>query len=339
MNICIYPPQIGLGGPASFSGQLTSALRSRGIEVQPDPLAPGCAAVLVIGGSKRLGLLWQARRRGVRIVQRLNGMNWLHRRMRTGVRHYLRAEINNRILSTIRSRLAQRIIYQSAFSQAWWQRVGGSVRAPGTVIFNGVDLQAFSPEGPERPPQDHFRLMLVEGHLGRGGMDCGLNNAVDLLSALSGDPGPRWELLVAGDVPEALRQQVSVPGLWITWAGVVGRPQVAALDRSAHLLFSADLNAACPNSVIEALACGLPVAAYDSGALAEMVSPPAGLVVPYGGDVWQLLPPKVAGLAQAARQITAEQASYRPGARARAERQFDIQKIVDQYLDVILGSS
>ncbi len=335
-SICIYPPQRGLGGPASFSGQLAASLARRGITVYSDPLAPGCTAVLVIGGSKHLDRLWQARRKGVRIVQRLNGMNWLHRRVNTGLRHYLRSEVNNWILATIRSRLAERIIYQSRFSQDWWARVFGPGRASGSLIYNGVNLEAYSPAGLEERPLDTYRLLLVEGHLA-GGYASGLYNAVELLSALEQNAGHPWELVVAGDVASSLRTAVQAghPGLKIRWAGVVNRSEIPAMDRSAHVLFSGDLHAACPNSVIEALACGLPVAAYATGALPEMVSGDAGCVVPYGGDPWKLETPQVAPLAAAVAQIAREQEKYRPGARARAESQFNIEKVVEQYLSVL----
>ena len=336
-TICIFPSQTGLGGPASFSGRLAQAFINRGIEVQSNPLAPGCAAVLVIGGSKRLDLLRRARQRGVRIVQRLNGMNWLHRKLDTGLKHYLRSEINNWLLAVIRSRLADRIIYQSNFSLEWWQKVRGPVKAAGTVIYNGVDLHIFSPQGPEERPSDHYRLLLVEGHLG-GGMVSGLRNAVDLLHELGNDSGPRWELMVAGDAPISVRRQLEqrYPGFWITWAGVLPRGQVPALDRSAHALFSADINAACPNSVVEAFACGLPVIAYATGALPEMVTGTAGCIVPYGSNYWKLENPVITPLADAARQVVREQNKYRPGARARAEEMFDIQNVVNSYLDVLL---
>ena len=52
--------------------------------------------------------------------------------------------------------------------------------------------------------------------------------------------------------------------------------------RSADLLFSADVHPACPNSVIEALACGLPVIAFDTGAIREIVDDSSGAVVAYG---------------------------------------------------------
>jgi len=335
--VCIYPPQRGSGGPASFSGRLAAALAQLGVTVVDDPLAPHCAAVLVIGGSKRFDLLWRAKSRGARIVQRLDGMNWLHRRLHTGLRHYLRSEINNWILAVIRSRLADCIIYQSRFSQDWWERVYGPARAKTGVIYNGVDLNAFLPHGPETPPQDVYRLLLVEGRLA-GGHDAGLRNAVELLETLNKNGGRPWELVVAGDVPPAVRQSVENghPGPRITWAGVIKRGEIPALDRSAHVLFSGDLNAACPNAVIEALACGLPVAAYATGALPEMVSGDAGCVMPYGGDVWKLEKPAVKPLAAAVMQIASEQEKYRPGARGRAENQFNIQLIVQKYLGVLI---
>jgi hypothetical protein len=83
------------------------------------------------------------------------------------------------------------------------------------------------------------------------------------------------------------------------------------------VLFSTDLNAACPNSVIEAMACGLPVLAYDTGALAEIVQDGAGEVVPYGADHWQLEDPQVPPLAEACLKILQDNppTASTPGAR------------------------
>jgi glycosyltransferase involved in cell wall biosynthesis len=118
---------------------------------------------------------------------------------------------------------------------------------------------------------------------------------------------------------------------------VIPRSQIAELDRSAHLLYSAEINAPCPNSVIEALACGLPVAAFDAGSLPELVQGDAGIVVPYGGDPWKLDYPDFIGLAKAARQIVEDQQRFRNGARSRAEQIFDLENMTSRYMHAMAG--
>jgi glycosyltransferase involved in cell wall biosynthesis len=273
----------------------------------------------------------------VRIVQRLDGMNWLHRRRKTGVRHFLRAEYGNFILGFIRSRLVDEIIYQSAFAQSWWERVRGPVQAPARVIYNGVDLDVYTPSGDGRVPEEIFRLLLVEGNLG-GGYEVGLETAVRLGEQLAPLVERPVELKVVGKaaVPlqEAWRRKAGIP---VHFTGQVPSGQIPALDRAAHLLYSADLHAACPNAVIEALACGLPVAAFDTGALPELVQGDAGRVVPYGGDAWRLDPPDIPALALAAAEILRAPGRFRQAARRRAEAVFGLEKMVDLYLDSLYG--
>jgi glycosyltransferase involved in cell wall biosynthesis len=337
-GICLFPLPRGLGGPASFAAQLVAALHKKGIATSPDPLAPGIQAVLVMGGTRRMDLLWRVKRRGVPIVQRLNGMNWVHRKLRTGARYFIKAEIANWILSTTRRFLANRIIYQSRFTQDWWQSTFGPVSASARVIYNGVDLQVYSLKGQGQPPTDRVRILMVEAHLG-GGMEPGLENAVRLLRQLNQSGARAWELVIAGDVPADVRTRLTAQAdEKLKFSGVVPRDQVPVLDRSAHMLFSADLNAACPNSVIEALACGLPVIAFATGALPEMVTGGAGRVVPYGSNHWNLEPPLIEPLAQAAHEVAAAHPAFRRAARARAENAFDIQQVVDAYLETLLSS-
>ena len=144
--------------------------------------------------------------------------------------------------------------------------------------------------------------------------------------------------MVVGEVSDAVkaRAHAFAPDLWITWRGIVPREAIPAIDRSAHLLFSTDINAACPNSVIEALACGLPVLAYDTGALSELVQNGAGCVVPYGTDHWQLEDPIIPPLARAAAEILNNNPGYRIRALERAQSTFSLDKMVDSYLDVLV---
>jgi glycosyltransferase involved in cell wall biosynthesis len=102
------------------------------------------------------------------------------------------------------------------------------------------------------------------------------------------------------------------------------------------LLYSADINAACPNSVIEALGCGLPVVAFDTGALPELVNGDAGRITPYGGNPWRLDPPDIDGLARGASEVLENLERFQRGARRRAEQAFSLENMVEGYLQALL---
>lgn len=349
-KICIVPQVHGVGGMVSFRRKLTDGLRARQIEVCSDPSAQDYSAVLVIGGTRRIWELRRARQAGIRVVQRLDGMNWLHRRSafrRLDLRHYLRAEYGNLVLSLIRTRLATHIVYQSRFVQDWWERVHGPAPVPTTVIYNGVDLNVYSPNGPEQPPSDRRRLLMVEGSL-MGGYEGGLDVALQLLGQLCVSPAdrtaePLYELVVAGRAADDLRARADkalqrlAPAAILTWAGLVAPEAIPGLDRSAHLLYSADINAACPNAAVEAMACGLPVLGFATGALPELVDGDAGRIVDYGGDPWMLDPPDTQALAAAAKTIFNAGDSLRIAARQRAEAVFGLEPMVAAYLSILLG--
>ena len=334
-TICIVPHQPGLGGPASFQARFSRVLKDRGYRVTHVILDPVNYAVLVVGGTKYISQLRQAKKAGVRIIQRLNGMNWVHRKRNTGVRHFLRADVNNYILKTIRQ-MADGIVYQSDFSRDWWNRVYGQARAQTIVVHNGVDLQEFTPDGPGNRPADKFRILLVEGNLG-GGYEQGLLTAVEMVQLLNRRMDKITELMVVGKASGDLKAMVSEQGVDIDWKGVVPREDIPAIDRSAHVLFSADINAACPNSVIEALACGLPVIGYDTGSLKELVVEGSGEIAPYGSDVWKLGKPDIHALADAAQKVLLSQPRYSKKAREHALAEFDIQTVTDRYLAMLFA--
>lgn len=336
-RVCLTPRVSGVGGMVSFEAKFSAGLEARGIQVTYALADETYESILVIGATRQLAALRRARRRGVRIVQRLDGMNWLHRRTRTGLRHWLRAEVGNVMLAYIRERLATRVVYQSRFVQDWWQRKHGTDSRRQRVIHNGVDLNLFSPNGNEQPSKDSNRILMVEGSL-QGGYELGLNSAIALAENVQNTTSTKTELVVAGKVDDKLKTKwAKKTKIAIEWIGVVPNDRIPALNRSAHLLYSSDINAACPNSVIEALACGLPVLAFDTGALSELVTPQAGRVVPFGGDPWKLDPPDVDGLTQGALELLQNQKEYRAGARARAEEAFGLDSMVEAYIEELGG--
>jgi glycosyltransferase involved in cell wall biosynthesis len=353
-QICLIPRMSGIGGMVSFQQKFTAGLAARGVKVSYELENKSYDAVLVVGGTRHLGSLWRARRQGIPIVQRLDGMNWLHRvrhrknYLPTGVRHYMRAEYGNLILSVIRARLATRIVYQSEFTQKWWHRVHGLTAVDNTVIYNGVDLNTYNPQGPQARPADRYRVLLVEGSL-MGGYEQGLEIAVRLVDTLadahSRNNGLLIELMVVGRVSPELRKNTEIylrkrernNDVILNWVGQIPGHQIPEVNRTAHLLYSADINAACPNSVIEAFACGLPVVSFNTGALPELIKADSGIIVDYGGDPWKLEKPDVIGLSEAASEILDNQVRFRQAARRRAEDLYGLNKMVDAYLDFLMS--
>ncbi len=336
-SICILPKLDGHGGPSSFQSKLRAGLAARGFETHHAPHTPGTQALLVIGATRNMGDLGFAKTHNIRIVQRLDGMNWLHKRIPTGWRHYLRSERMNLQLSFIRRWLADTIVYQSTFTRDWWNTEYGSLKKPSHVIHNGVDLETFSPNSKVCVPEDFIRLLVVEGSF-KGGHERDLFNAVDAAQQLSDLLDQPVELLIAGIAPQKMRDQVKlVRKAGVRWLGIVPHESIPGIDRSSHLLFPAEINAACPNSVVEALACGLPVVSYATGSIPELVGQDGGITVPYGANYWKLEAPQTEPLAKAAAQVLENMDKFRASARRRAEENFGLDKMVERYMKVLLG--
>ena len=333
-RICIVPRVQGHGGVTSFRLKFESGLMARGVEVTNDP-SQDADAILVLAGTRHLRPLWKARRRGIRIVQRLDGLNWLHRVRWMGPRYTVRAIYGNANLSYIRRRLADHVIYQSEFIKSWWEDL---VQAGACSFHRDPQRRGperYTPHGLHERPSGHYRLLVVEGSLA-GGQNYGIYNAVSLANALS--KKHKMELMVVGRVDARTKNKLkNQTAFRLQFMDTVAREHIPWLMRSSHLLYSAEINPPCPNSVIEALACGLPVIGFDTGSLSEIVQGDAGRLVPYGTDPWKLKPPDIPSLAGAAEEVLEEQPRFRTSARDRAEGAFDVEKMVDEYLKVLLG--
>ncbi len=332
-RICIVPRVQGLGGVTSFRLKFEENLQSRGIAVTNDPSQPS-DVTLVLAGTKNLLPLWRARRRGQRIVQRLDGVNWVHRIHWAGPRYTVRAIYGNWNLSFIRKRLADHVIYQSEFIRGWWEDWYRPARVPSTVILNGVDLERYTPNGLHERPAGHYRILIVEGSL-TGALNSGLFYGAELAERLA--QRYRIELCVVGKMDGRTKKKLERHTAFrVRLLDAIPREQIPWIMRSSHLLFSAEVNPPCPNSVIEALACGLPVVGFDTGSLSELVQNNAGRLVPYGANPWKLEQPDIPELVNAAMEVIEDQARFRESARQQAELKFGLDKMVDAYLKVLL---
>ncbi|MFN2383269.1 MAG: glycosyltransferase family 4 protein, partial [Gemmatimonadota bacterium] len=289
--------------------------------------------VVIVGGTARLWWLWRAKRRGARIVHRLDGINWRYRVMPVSRRRRLSDRLRNRQMAWIRNTLADHVVYQSAFIRDWWHREYGPAPCPESVIYNGVDLDEFTPPADNAAPRERPLLICVEGKVPP-------NPAAQAI--LADVPGPLFAdgtiggTLVCGMIRPDIRERVAaLPGVQVL--GSVARSAMPATYARCDVYLSLEINPPCPNAVVEALAAGVPVVGYDTGSLSELVQPEAGRLVPYGVDPWRLEVPDTRPLREAVEAVLAHLPEYRRGARAAAEQRFGLDRIVEAYLAIFAG--
>jgi glycosyltransferase involved in cell wall biosynthesis len=329
MRICLTP-RVGGGGPASFQQRLQAEFQRLGVETTFDPRERPLDAVLVFAGTKDLPALAGCRRGGVRIVQRLNGINWMHRIRPRSAAHFLRGELWNLQLRIIRSRFADRIVYQSDFARAWWERAAGIPGAGARIVHNGVALDEYPParDGHDRT------LLVVEANLDDHGPARAILRSVHDRFVRS---GRLTGMCIYTRLTPSLEREWSAFDPRPETPGMRPRPEVRARQIRAALFLTMDLNPSCPNSVIEALAAGLPVVGFDTGSVGEIVGA-GGIVVRYDGDPWKLeIPRNLGELEAAGTEILGDWPGYSRRARSEAERRFDIRTVAQSYLETLSG--
>jgi glycosyltransferase involved in cell wall biosynthesis len=102
-------------------------------------------------------------------------------------------------------------------------------------------------------------------------------------------------------------------------------------------MYTAELNAACPNSVIEAMACGLPIVGFDTGSIHELLGEEGGICVSYGNNHWLLEPPDIPALTQAGLTLLNKRTRFRESSRQRAISFFNLDLMVEKYLDALIN--
>lgn len=201
---------------------------------------------------------------------------------------------------------------------------------PITVVHNAVDTDRFRPR-PERRmrvreelgiPADAFVIAFHGIFQPRKRL--GL-----LMSAVARLPASlRARVLLIGAGPEraALEQHAKALGVLATFTGLrTDVPELlAACDVAAHLSSAEGLS----NTVLEDLACGLPVVATDEHSHPEQID---------DGVTGFLVPPDETAVADALLMLAepGRRAMMAPAARETAETQFTVETMVQGYVDVL----
>ncbi len=218
----------------------------------------------------------------------------------------------------------------------------GVASLPVTMIQSGVDIERLSPssERPARYPDGAPRGAFVMGFFGRLSDEKNPLFAVELARALADDEGVEVIVAGAGAREKALRRlhlraarETPSLGRRVRVLGLLEDP--APWMRCCDVVLLPSLVDGRPNTVLEALALGVPVLATRVGALPELVASGERGAVFDGCDV--------AAWAAVIRRLRAEPETLRAwslAARAHAVERLDVRRANAEYarfFDGLLG--
>ncbi|MGE5176184.1 MAG: TIGR03088 family PEP-CTERM/XrtA system glycosyltransferase [Hyphomicrobiales bacterium] len=206
----------------------------------------------------------------------------------------------------------------------------GTIRVPErkvVTIRNGVDTERFRPRATGRDPGARGDGAVVIGTVGR--LDP-IKAQGDLIAACAAlhRAGKPVRLVIVGDGPmrgalEAERNRLG-PGVAVELDGEVARPEDAYARFDVFALPS--LNEGISNTILESMACGLPIVASRVGGNPELVR---------DGDTGTLVPPSDVGALAAAlgRYVDDDALRERHGAaaRRRAVEEFSLERMTRTY--------
>jgi glycosyltransferase involved in cell wall biosynthesis len=318
----MFPHPPGGGGPGSFQIKFENKLKKNGWTITYADDNQNTDLIFVVGGTRKLGWLWKMRRKGVPIIYRLDGISWLHKKKKVSLKYYFTAEIRNYTTKLIHGFLATKIVYQSQFVHNWWDKEGWRKRKNTSIIHNGVNLPKEHSVQNAIDSRHKKRLVVLEGTIDYSPY------AVKLLNDLAERLPKDISIELYGKFEDKIQEQRL--DCRIEYKGFLQRNEV--YDKMLGSVYlSLDINPACPNTVAEALACGAPVVAFDTGALPELVDTSCGKVVPYGSNPWDLEYPDVHSLIKSIIEVFEKYDTYSKAASKKAIENYTLDIMFKKY--------
>ena len=263
-------------------------------------------------------LLALVRRRGIRLVVNQDGVGY------PGWAGSRTEEVNRPLRRAVLA--ADHVLYQSEFSKRSADRFLGEPSGGWEILPNAVDIERFSP-APE-PPADGPVLLLG----GDQTQAYRLELALRTLRALHARH-PDTRLLVTGRLTVDPLPLLAELGLedHVELLGEYDQRDAPAVMRRAHLLLHTKMQDPCPTLVLEAMACGLPVAYAASGGTVELVGDAAGVGVPHLATWEREVPPEPEAMAEAVDRVLGDLPAYSAAARARAVGRFALMDWLERH--------
>ena len=260
-----------VGGPATFMFHLKRFLDDKGLEYSDGHKGIGAIFFPI---SYDIELLKKFKKKGGKIIQRLDGVYYPSKHGEEYI------ELNKDI-KEIRNSLADIVVYQSEYSKAQCEAMLGELIDREThIIINGTDKSVFYPSDHIKEELNEIRF-ITTGNFRNADMIEPVIKALDLLKSKY-----KFKIITIGQITnEKIKHFFDRPYVEI----VDNLDQISLSDelRKADFFIYSHLNPPCPNSVIEAVSCGVPVVGFKSGAMEELLHFNKELLAGVSDEVFQ----------------------------------------------------
>lgn len=237
-------------GPWGGSNQFLTGLRDRWQATGCWAERPDQADVILFDSFNEAQevIAWKRRLPQVPFVHRIDGPISIYR----GADRHL-----DRLIHAMSAEIADGVVFQSQYSRQQNLTLGMAQPSFSQVIVNAAQDAHFSPAA--TPPAADGRIRIIASS-----WSAHWNKGFDIYSYLDQHLDfSRYAMTFVGNGPLRFQHIAQVPPQ--------DRAGLAALLRQHDIFLTASRSDPCSNSVLEALACGLPVAALNSGGHPELV--------------------------------------------------------------------
>lgn len=170
-----------------------------------------------------------------------------------------RWKIMDKLVIRVANLIADKVIFQSAWSLERAAKMGFDVKNPHGIILNGADKAIFNSGGRKQPAIASDKVKLVATS-----WSSNFNKGFEIYKFLDENLDfSRYEMSFVGNSPVTFKN--------IKNLGVLSSDKLAEELKKYDIFISAVKDDACSNSIIEASACGLPIVALNSGGNREIV--------------------------------------------------------------------
>jgi glycosyltransferase involved in cell wall biosynthesis len=319
----------GLGGVATFAKKFRAAMERQGHMVVFEQPESYDLLFLVVQAPFRY--LRDAKRKSIPIIQRLDGVFYYSV---VGFRFPPHPLLNLKA-KLIRHLYADFTIYQSRYSQKVCRRfLGRKKDERSEVIYNGVDIDLFSPSGETVNLRDNPDQIIFFAAASFRRKDQ-LFPVLQALDVFRSRYGNNFKFVMAGDFTRELEgieaRLASFPN--VQYIGKIANEDLPRYERGADVFVFMYLNPACPNAVLEAMACGLPICGIADGAMPELVTHgKEGMLSPaYGDAFWKKRKYDLASIADNLHHILSHREEFSRAARKKACSRFTLASMTDRY--------